>query len=66
MFLVINALKIVLFSLFLFIKLPFSRTHSAPFLDLLAKLSPDRVSYCKIPFPLSYYQIFAIERLPFS
>ncbi|AZT49862.1 hypothetical protein EL009_05930 [Salmonella enterica subsp. salamae serovar 42:r:-] len=34
--------------------------------DLLAKLSPDRESYFKIPFTLSYHQIFAGERLPFS
>ncbi|EEI9679900.1 hypothetical protein C8862_000042 [Salmonella enterica] len=37
-----------------------------PLPDLLAKLSPDKESYCKIPFTFSYHQIFAVERLPFS
>ncbi|EHY68338.1 hypothetical protein SEHO0A_02818 [Salmonella enterica subsp. houtenae str. ATCC BAA-1581] len=33
---------------------------------LLTTLSPDRESYCKIPFMFSYNQIFVVERLPFS
>ncbi|EDY7252505.1 hypothetical protein GRX91_004411, partial [Salmonella enterica] len=48
------------------VKPPFSRRILLPLPDLLAKWSPDRESYCKIPFPFSYYQIFAVERLPFS
>ncbi|EDZ4897951.1 hypothetical protein GPN92_004164, partial [Salmonella enterica] len=49
-----------------FVKPPLSRRILPPFPDLLAKRSPDRESYCKIPFLFSYDQIFAVERLPFS
>ncbi|EEA6856640.1 hypothetical protein GTR27_003794, partial [Salmonella enterica] len=53
------------FIYFCFVKPPFSRRILPPFPDLLAKRSPDRESYCKIPFPFFYYQIFVVERLPF-